>query len=152
VTGTAKQAVAENYNSAIFKAMQANNQIFAKVADDFVKQVLPTLTTTNNWQWCQRENSTYLDCPTSEYPNEANITIAAFNPVATPSDYISVAVKHAKYDVSVYDYTTKAFVAKVNNTAASVVCENETLSNGYTINNCWLHVDYEIDGHQIGII
>jgi len=28
VTGTAKQAVAENYNSRIFRGMEANNKVF----------------------------------------------------------------------------------------------------------------------------
>jgi hypothetical protein len=36
---------------------------------------------------------------------------------------------------------------------AAVFCENETLANSFTINNnCWLHVDYAIDGHQLGLI
>jgi predicted membrane-bound dolichyl-phosphate-mannose-protein mannosyltransferase len=56
------------------------------------KKILPTLSTKSQWQWCIRENSTYLDCPTSEYANSTNILIAAFNPSADPSDYLSLPV------------------------------------------------------------
>lgn len=48
--------------------MQTNNQVFAKVIDDMAKSALKGLVTDSSWEWCFRENSTYLDCPTAEYP------------------------------------------------------------------------------------
>lgn len=34
VTGTAKQAVADNYNSRIYKGMVANNKVFGQAMND----------------------------------------------------------------------------------------------------------------------
>ena len=100
VTGTARQAVAENYNSRIFRGMQATNNVVVKSLDDYVKQVMPSIqTSASQWTWCVRENSTYLDCPVAEHPNQANITIAAYNPAATPMDVVSIIVKHPHYTV-----------------------------------------------------
>lgn len=102
VTGTAKQAVADNYNSRLYKGMQANNQVLAQVIDEIAKALLPQLTTKEAWQWCVRENSTYLDCPTAEYDKKANIIVAAFNPANNQSDYLSFPVRHGNYDVAFY--------------------------------------------------
>ena len=92
VTGTAKQAVAENYNSRIFRGMEANNKVFVQSLDDYVKKVMPNIQTNAPWTWCARENSTYLDCPVAEQPKTANITIAAFNPAASPMDVVSINI------------------------------------------------------------
>jgi hypothetical protein len=70
--------------------------------------------------------------------------LAAFNPSADPSDYLSLPVQHAFYKVMTYNYATQQFQPAAN---AAVFSENETLSNGYTVNNAWLHIDYAIDGH-----
>jgi len=75
--------------------------------------------------------------------------LAAFNPSADPSDYLSVPVQHAFYKVMTYNYATQQFQPAAN---AAVFSENETLSNGYTVNNAWLHIDYAIDGHQLGLV
>jgi hypothetical protein len=37
VTGTGKQAVAENYNSKIYKGILATNNVFVESLDDFIK-------------------------------------------------------------------------------------------------------------------
>jgi hypothetical protein len=146
VTGTAKQAVAENYNSRIFRGIQATNNVFVKSLDDYVKQVMPTIQTNVPWTWCVRDNSTYLDCPVSEQPASANITIAAFNPAATPMDLVSIIVKTPHYSVQAYNHTTGSWVS-LGNDSAAIICENETLSNGFTIDSCVLHVAYPVDGH-----
>jgi hypothetical protein len=99
VTGTAKQAVAENYNSRIFRGMTAVNNVLVKSLDEYVKQVMPTIQTNGPWTWCVRENSTYLDCPVAEQNIESNITIAAYNPAATPMDFVSIILKSYKYSV-----------------------------------------------------
>jgi hypothetical protein len=107
VTGTAKQAVAENYNSRVYRGIHASNTVFADVLDDYVKALLPNVTFPSGaWKWCVRENATYLDCPVAEYSNDTNITIAAFNPAADPTDVISVALKHPFYKVQVWNPAT----------------------------------------------
>ena len=99
MTGTAKQAVAENYNSRIFRGINAVNNVLVQSLDDYVKEVMPTVKTNGPWTWCTRENSTFLDCPVSEQPKSANITIAAYNPAASPMDFVSVILSHANYTV-----------------------------------------------------
>lgn len=152
MTGTAKQAVAENYNSRVFRGIHASNTVFAQVIDDYVKSLLPNVTfPLGTWKWCARENATYLDCPVAEYADNTDVMIAAFNPASDPTDVVSVAVKHAFYTVNVWDAANAKWASAEG--AAAVFCENETLSNNFTItNNCWLHVDYAIDGHQLGLI
>jgi len=53
---------------------------------------MPNIQTNAPWTWCARENSTYLDCPVAEQPKTANITIAAFNPAASPMDVVSINI------------------------------------------------------------
>jgi hypothetical protein len=53
---------------------------------------MPNIKTTGPWQWCVKENSTYLDCPVAEHPKETSVTIAAFNPAATPMDVVSIVL------------------------------------------------------------
>jgi hypothetical protein len=101
--------VADNYNSRIFKAMKANNEVFGEALDDLVRALLPGLQPgAAGWEWCVRENSTYLDCPTAEYSATANIMVGVFNPATNgPTDYLQVPVRHGNYDVSVYSSSLK---------------------------------------------
>ena len=41
VTGTAKQAVASNYNSRVYKGMVANNKVFGQAINDMAQALLP---------------------------------------------------------------------------------------------------------------
>lgn len=119
---------------------------------DFAENLLPTLSTTGPWEWCFRENATYLDCPVAEHPDSTSFIVAAFNPAAVPSDYSTLLLKHAHYDVSVYDPVAKQFVALKKSQGAAAVCEADTLSNGVSVTSCRLFVDYAIDGMQVGLI
>jgi hypothetical protein len=79
--------------------MTAVNNVFVKSLDEYVKEVFPTLQTNTPWTWCVRENSTYLDCPVTEHNYDSNITIAAYNPAASPIDYVSVVINSTFYSV-----------------------------------------------------
>jgi len=84
VSGTARQKVAENYNSKIFRGMQSNNKLFTEVLDEMAKKILPTLTTKTQWQWCIRENSTYLDRPSNRQTLLYSVKMKP-SPMVTPS-------------------------------------------------------------------
>lgn len=74
--------------------------------------------------------------------------MSAFNPASVVGDYVVFPVRHGHYDVSAYDFKLKNMVA----VTASVICENVTLTNGYPIKTCVIHVDYPIDSMQVGLI
>ena len=112
---------------------------------------MPTIQTNGPWTWCVRENSTYLDCPVSEQTPKANITISAYNPAASPMDFVSIIVKTPHYTVQTYNHSTGTWVVADTDRAA-IICENETLANGFSINSCILHVNYVIEGHQVGLL
>ena len=102
------------------------------------------------WEWCIRENSTYLDCPLSEYNDSTNIMVAVFNPATNgPTDYLSFPLKHGHYQVSAFDARSGKFSA-LNNTA--VICDNETLPNGYEVRTCLMHLAYAVDSMQVGLV
>jgi len=56
VTGTAKQAVADDYNRRIFEGLGAVNPVYAGVIEDLAKSAGIKA---NEWSWCFRSNSTY---------------------------------------------------------------------------------------------
>jgi hypothetical protein len=104
------------------------------------------------WEWCFRENSTYLDCPVSEYEDDTNMMVAVFNPATNgPTDYISFPLKHGHYSVSVFNRTQSSFQA-LDSSSAAVICENETLENGFSLKTCQIYVAYAVDSLQVGLI
>lgn len=62
VSGTEKQAVSNDYDMRIFKAMKQNNAAYDKVLNERMK-LLSGLQSTDQWRECVQTNSTYLDCP-----------------------------------------------------------------------------------------
>lgn len=80
--------------------MQSNNKVFSKALDKFVSLNNPWLSTLENWQWCIRENSTYLDCPIAEYDkSNINMIVAFFNPGSVQTNYVEMAIPHGKVKV-----------------------------------------------------
>lgn len=65
ITGTAKQAVADDYSWRLYKAMKSNNdQYFELIGDKVFK--MSGLETLDSWTECVRTNSSYLDCPVAD--------------------------------------------------------------------------------------
>lgn len=62
VTGTGKQAVANNYAFNMFKGLEYNNVIFSKIISEAAES-LAGIQADKPWQWCFKENSTFIDCP-----------------------------------------------------------------------------------------
>jgi hypothetical protein len=62
VTGTGKQAVANDYASRIFKGMEASNVEYQALIEEAATKAAH-LSSSKRWEWCFKENSTYLDCP-----------------------------------------------------------------------------------------
>jgi hypothetical protein len=62
---------------------------------------------------------------------------------------VTFPVRHGNYDVAVYSTAQKA-LTPTNKIA--VICEQEPLPNGYSIESCVMHIDYPIDSMQAGVI
>jgi hypothetical protein len=62
ITGTGNQAVANDYAFNIFKSMSTNNAVYQQLIEDAAFKIAG-INTTTPWEWCFKENSTYLDCP-----------------------------------------------------------------------------------------
>jgi len=73
--------------------------------------------------------------------------VAAYNPSTDPTNYTSIAVPHGHYSVYVFNSTSKAFQAA----NAAVLCDEEVVEKA-VVNNCWLYVEYQIQGMQTGLI
>ena len=78
ITGTGKQHTADDYTKRIFKALEAVNPVYADAISDLAKSVGFEA---NDWQWCVRTNSTYLDCPISQHiSTEIKMVVGVHNP------------------------------------------------------------------------
>ena len=110
----------------MYKSIQVNNPVFAEAIAE-AAQRLAGIQSNQPWEWCLKENSTYLDCPISNNLNKSlNMIVAVFNPSPQPTLYTSIAVPHGNLDVKVYNFVSQSFV----NADSSVLCDNETLPNG----------------------
>ena len=153
VTGTAKQAVANDYNYKLFRALEANNQVFAQVISEQV-QALTGLQPNGQFEWCFRENTTYLDCPISQH-NSTNETftmhVAAYNPSTDATNYVSIAVPHGNFKVQQFDLSAAPGKGTFVDSVADVICDNDLMVNN-TIYNCWLYVEYNIPPMATGVV
>jgi hypothetical protein len=75
---------------------------------------------TAEWEWCERTNGTYIDCPVASRPTK-NFLIAAHNPSLVDQKYIRVKVSHGNYDVKVWDANRQVFIAV---SKAAVICHS----------------------------
>ena len=56
------------------------------------------------WEWCLKENSTYLDCPIAKYQDvQTNFIVAVHNPSMIPLKYARIALPHGNFDVYGFD-------------------------------------------------
>ena len=95
--------MANNYVYNLFKSMEKNNQLFSQVVAEKV-QALTNVSLQGPWQWCFRENRTFLDCPIGQKngtEGQVNMIVAVYNPSIDPTNYTNIAVPHGHFDVSV---------------------------------------------------
>lgn len=84
VTGTGKQAVANEYAQRIFKSMESNNLVYQSLIEEAASNIAG-INSNATWEWCFRENGTFLDCPIANYDqSNANFIVAVHNPSSLP--------------------------------------------------------------------
>jgi hypothetical protein len=104
VTGTAKQRVADDYALRLYKALEANNQLYNMLLGEKVEAATGVVAL-STWSQCFRTNSTYLDCPVSEHSSEKNLTMwaAVHNPASISTLSQRFAVPSGTYSAQVFD-------------------------------------------------
>lgn len=138
VTGTAKQAVADDYNRRVALGLAINNEQYdrwmgIKLRDEF------GLSATEAWQQCAKTNSTYLDCPIGQRDAKEGLTmdVAVHNPSSLDLNSLRVAVpEEINFDVSVYNISSKAYEP----TTAEKSCYDDRLLNGTQVRNCHVEI------------
>lgn len=96
----------------------------------------------DQWEWCQRLNGTYLDCPVATRTAES-FAVFVHNPSQVTSKYLRVKTPHAHYDVYEQDLDKKT------NLPAEAICLNKFLENGTHIYDCDFFVTKEVTSTNI---
>jgi len=121
VTGTAKQAVADDYATSLYKAMEA---LKVKVGGSLVEIVKDSFGIhLGNLIPCRSTNGTFLECPTSGF--DGTFTVAAVQSTNFNNTYAIIKAPHGKYKIEIYkegefeNYTKNA----------SAICSPHRLGN-----------------------
>lgn len=76
ITGTAKQAVADDYSHLLSKSMDTSNVVFEKYVADYTAAFSPMVG--EEWKACTVNNSTWVDCPVAN--DTDTFAVSFFNP------------------------------------------------------------------------
>jgi len=138
VSGTAKQAVADDYAWRLFTGMKKNNEGYFKLIDETISKM--TGIANQTWAECFRTNSTYVDCPVSAFEDQKDYTmnVAVQNPSTIDMSQTVFAVPNGKYGVKVFNTESKAFET-VN---ASVSCWDDYAENNVTYKACNIKISH----------
>lgn len=152
VSGTAKQAVANDYNKRLYKSMEVNNIYYNNlIAEKVFKQYGFTA---NDWQQCMKTNSTYLDCPIGQrnISEGQSVNLAVHNPSSLDLKSVKVAIApDSNFVVSVYknfNVTRNGFEP----TLAEKSCIDDHLENGQQVRNCHMEIEIDIPAQGVALI
>lgn len=67
VTGTGKQAVANDYSLKVYKSFQINSKVYSDIISE-AAQNIAGIESDGDWEWCFKSNTSYLDCPIASQP------------------------------------------------------------------------------------
>lgn len=150
VTGTAKQAVADDYNNRLYRGMEENNAQYNKLIADKVRHEFGQAAQAD-WQQCLRTNSTYLDCPVAQKNTSESwsMSVAVHNPSSLDLKSLKVAVpEEVNFDVTVYNSTSKAFEP----TVAEKSCFDDHLASGEKVRNCHMEIKADTPAQAVSLI
>lgn len=82
----------------IFKGLEAINPVYAGIVSELAQSAGIIA---EEWQWCARTNSTYVDCPISNHADSENVkmVVAVHNPANLEMNVVQIAVPHGKFQV-----------------------------------------------------
>lgn len=102
----------------------------------------------DNWQWCSRQNGTYTECPIVNHQS-SDMVVATHNPSNVAMETIQLLVPHSNYKVQMLDTSSASWVS----TDANVVCNTQQVEfqPTETETNCRMYVRQTINGGQVGL-
>ena len=135
ITGTARQAVADDYVKRISKAMSESNNEYSRLVSELAADLGVEA---EEWKMCTATNTTYLDCPIQD--NENSFVIAAHNPAAVAQKVTRAKLPPASsYKVQAYN----AHAGVWDDAPTSLICmaymENTIVPSNTS--TCELYID-----------
>ena len=101
ITGTAKQAVADDYSYLLSKSMATSNEVFEGYVADYSEKFAGIQS--DSWGLCSVNNGTYVDCPVPF--DTQKFAVTSYNPSSVDVQTQSFKVPPANsYNVWGYDY------------------------------------------------
>jgi len=106
---------------------------------------------------CLKENSTYLDCPISNYTfgwDAPNATVVVHNPSTAVAHLVHFPVPNGHFDVELFDKSAKKF--KLINDKIDVFCRSDTTfddaGNLKFLENCELYAALDVSPWDLQIL
>mmetsp|Transcript_30321 Transcript_30321/g.22517 ORF Transcript_30321/g.22517 Transcript_30321/m.22517 type:complete len:101 (-) Transcript_30321:80-382(-) len=87
--------------------MHHNNFLYSEIIEEEAL-AFGLVNDKGTWHWCERENSTYLDCPIVNYP-WSSFLVAVHNPALTPLPFVRFSTSHPYYKIMEFDFETSRF-------------------------------------------
>lgn len=83
----------------MFQGLESSSFFYSRMIEEHAKMSTVGIASELPWEWCYRENATYLDCPISNHDGETNMIIAVHNPSPVDIKYPKIAIAHGSYDI-----------------------------------------------------
>lgn len=151
ITGTAKQAVADDYAYRLYRGMSVNNKQYNKLIGDKVAALSGLEGNATSWEQCFRTNSTYLDCPTKEF-EETDINtmhVAIQNPSTLDMKVARVPVPNVEFWPQTFNATSQQF----EDAKSSKVCYNQTMGDFKpNMVSCYLTVSHPTAARDVSLM
>ena len=140
VTGTGKQAVANDYAHRLFLGMDINKDVYSDAIERKIS-AQTGLTHKNEWTQCFQTNTTYLDCPIATNDKKKSMNVVVQNPSSFETKNVKLAVPNGKYDVLVFDQeSSSAKNGEFKLQDSSVECHADLDANKTAITSCFQHI------------
>lgn len=130
--------------------MDSNNEEFFEIIGDKVFK-MSGIESNEKWQECQRTNSSYRDCPISQYVSKSNLTmtVAVYNPSTIDINSVQIAVPNHNYKVKVWNQVTKSLVEP---TGSVVNCYTDYNEAGDIFDSCFMTVNTLVKSRNVQVI
>jgi hypothetical protein len=149
VAGTAKQHVANDYAMRLEKAIrQNNNDLYSDLIDRQVTHLTNGVVTSSEWSMCERTNTTYHDCPVSDYDLKqgSQFFVSVHNPSSLVLNVAQISVPHGNFKVQEWVDDKYTDVKGLD-----VMCYKDYNETDKEIQNCYMFIKTSIRPRDINL-